>query len=107
MVQVFKLLKDFSEDELEIEIISVKELISFDSKHIQKYVERRDKGGGEGGAVLTDSLQFVAPRKGTLITDSRILDDSGPARSMSLSYVSKQLLYIDTVVNQYRTNFKM
>lgn len=101
MVQVFKLLKDFSGDELEIEIISVKEPISFDSKHIQKYVERRDKGGGEGegGAVLTDSLQFVAPRKGTLITDSRILDDSGPARSMSLSYVSKQLLYIDTVVN--------
>lgn len=99
MVQVFKLLKDFSGDELEIEIISVKEPISFDSKHIQKYVERRDKGEGEGGAVLTDSLQFVAPRKGTLITDSRILDDSGPARSMSLSYVSKQLLYIDTVVN--------
>lgn len=105
MVQVFKLLKDFSGGELEIEIISVKEPISFDSKHIQKYVERRDKGGGErreegeGGAVLTDSLQFVAPRKGTLITDSRILDDSGPARSMSLTYVSKQLLYIDTVVN--------
>lgn len=75
---MFKILKEFPGEELEIEIAS--------SKVPETNRKEEDTWRLRTGED-TDRDDAVFQRKGTLVTDSRILDESGAARSLSLSSV--------------------